>query len=123
MNFPEEDLEKSIAPWEEIWATGYTTGPNDEKHILRKVPDVTHRTAVGGLDYARIKDFASVGLLFKVKEDYVWLTHSFVRREYLKKVKVKAPIKEWEEQGLLSIVDGPVIDIKYIVNWFKDMRE
>lgn len=123
MNIPEEDIEKSVASWDEIWATGYVTHPDDDEQILREVPDVSNKVCVGGLDYARIKDFASVGLLFKVKDDYIWKTHSFVRREFLKTVKVKAPIKEWEERGLLTIVDGPVIDIQHIVNWFVEMRE
>lgn len=119
MNFPEEDIEKSVAPWEEILRTGF----EEDGKTIRKIPDLEHRVCVGGLDYARIKDFAAVGLLFKVGEDYVWKSHSFVRKGFLDKVKLKAPIKEWEEQGLLTIVDGPVIDIKHIVNWFVDMRE
>lgn len=111
MNWPEVDLEKSVAPWEEIEATN------------RPIPPMLHRTCVGGLDYARIKDFAAVGLLFKMDGDYIWKTHSFVRRGFLQKVKLNVPIYEWEEKGLLTIVDGPVIEISHIVNWFVEMRE
>ena len=123
MNFPEEDIESSVAPWEQIWATGYETHPDDEDQILRKVPDLEHRQAVGALDYARISDFAAVGLLFKVDGVYVWKTHSFVRQGFLDKVKMGAPIELWQEKGLLTIVDGEVIDISNIVNWFVEMRE
>ncbi|GGN66799.1 terminase TerL endonuclease subunit [Oceanobacillus indicireducens] len=122
MNLPEEDVEKSVAPWDEIWATGFETDYEEPNQIPRVIPNLKNRVCVGGLDYARIKDFASVGLLFKIDNNYVWKTHSFVRREFLKQVKIQAPIEEWEEQGLLTIVDGPVIDIKHIVNWFVDMR-
>ena len=122
MNLPEDDIEKSIAPWEEIWATGFKTEPDDPNPISREIPKLEHRTCVGGLDYARIKDFASVGLLFKVGGDYIWKTHSFVRREFLKQVKLGVPIEEWEQKGLLTIVDGPVIDLKHIVNWFIKKR-
>jgi len=111
MNFPEVDLEKSVAPWEEILATN------------RPMPDLLHRACIGGLDYARIKDFAAVGLLFKVGDDYVWKTHSFVRKGFLDTVKLEAPIMDWEQQGLLTIVEGPVIEIHHIVNWFVEMRE
>lgn len=38
-------------------------------------------------------------------------------------MKLKVPIKEWEEQGLLTILDEPVINISHIVNWFVKMRE
>lgn len=123
MNLPENDIEKSVATWEEIWATGFETEPDDPNPVLREVPELEHRTCVGGLDYARIKDFASVGLLFKVDGNYVWKTHSFVRSEFLKQVKLNAPIKEWEQDGLLTIVDGPVIEINHIVNWFVKKRE
>lgn len=111
MNYPEVDLNKSVASWEDIMATN------------RPFPELKHRTAVCGLDFASIKDFASVGLLFKVGEDYVWKTHSFVRQGFLDNVKLKVPIKEWEQKGLLTIVDEPVINIAHIVNWFAKMRE
>jgi phage terminase large subunit-like protein len=113
MNFPEVDLEKSVAPWEEILATN------------RSFPELKlkHRACIGGLDYARIKDFAAVGLLFKVGDDYIWKTHSFARKGFLDSVKLEAPIKDWEEEGLLTIVEGPVIEISHIVNWFVEMRE
>ncbi len=111
MNYPETDLKKAVASWEDILATN------------RPFPDLKYRTAVGGLDYGEIKDFAAVGLLFKVGEDYIWKTHSFVRQGFLDTVKLKAPIKEWEQKGLLTIVDGPVINIVHIVNWFVEMRE
>ncbi|WKU21697.1 terminase large subunit [Priestia megaterium] len=119
MNFPETDLSKSVAPWEEIWRTGY----EEDGKTLREIPDLKHRVAVGGLDFASIKDFAAVGLLFKVGEDYIWKSHSFVRKGFLDKVTLKAPIKEWEEKGLLTILDEPVINIKHIVDWFVEMRE
>ncbi|TYR81108.1 terminase large subunit [Priestia megaterium] len=111
MNFPEKDLTKSVASWEEILATN------------RPLPDLAHRTCVGGLDFASIKDFAAVGLLFKFGEEYVWKTHSFVRKGFLDTVSLKVPITEWEADGLLTIVDEPVIDIQHIVNWFVEMRE
>jgi len=123
MNFPSTDLTTSVATWDEIWRTSYDTLPNDDKQILREVPDLKHRVAVGGLDFASIRDFAAVGLLFKVGENYIWKTHSFVRRGFLNNVELQAPIEDWEKDGLLTILDGPVIDIKHIVNWFVEMRE
>jgi phage terminase large subunit-like protein len=111
MNFPEVDLEKSVATWEEIQATN------------RPMPELEHRTCIGGLDYGRIKDFAAVGLLFIVDGNYVWKTHSFARKGFLDDVELQAPIRDWEDEGLLTIVDGPVIDFNHIVNWFVEMRE
>jgi len=111
MNLPEVDPTQTVASWEDIKATN------------RPMPELEHKTCVGGLDFASIKDFAAVGLLFKVGDDYIWKTHSFVRKGFLDNVKLKAPIYDWEHEGLLTVVDEPVIDIKHIVNWFCDMRE
>ncbi len=111
MNLPEVDLEKVVAPWEEILATN------------RPFPHLERKQCIGGLDYASIKDFAAVGLLFREGEDYIWKSHSFVRKGFLDAVKLKAPIHEWEEQGLLTIVDEPSIDPLHIVLWFDEMRE
>lgn len=111
MNLPMVDLNKSVAEWEDILATN------------RPFPVLKNRTCIGGLDFASIRDFASVGLLFKIGDEYIWKTHSFVRQGFLNNVKMKAPIKEWEAKGLLTIVDEPVIDIKHIVGWFVEMRK
>jgi phage terminase large subunit-like protein len=111
MNLPSVDAAQSVADWDDILATD------------REIPDLTHRTCVGGLDFASIKDFAAVGLLFQIGEEYFWISHSFVRRGFLRDVKIKVPIEDWEARGLLTILDGPVIEIKYIVDWFCEQRE
>lgn len=111
MNLPEVDETKAVASWEDIAATN------------RPFPELENRVAVGGLDFASIKDFAAVGLLFKVEGEYVWKSHSFVRKGFLDNVKLKAPIREWQDKGLLTVVDEPVIGIHHIVNWFVEMRE
>lgn len=111
MNLPEEDVEKDVTSWENILATN------------KPFPELLHRTAIAGFDYASIRDFASVGLLFKIDGQYVWKTHSFVRKGFLQMVKLKAPIEEWEQRGLLTIVDEPSIDPMHIVRWLDSQRD
>jgi phage terminase large subunit-like protein len=122
MNLPVQDLEKSVAKWEEIMATN------------APIPILHGREAIGGLDFASIRDFAACGLLFREGEKYIFLSHSFVRKEtadiyygYSRRAteanKEKfAPIREWEEQGLLTIIDEPTINPQHIVSWFEKMR-
>ncbi|MBC1230543.1 terminase large subunit [Listeria booriae] len=123
MNLPVEDLERSVATWEEILATN------------RPFPDISKSSCIGSLDYASIRDFAACGLLFRHDEDYVFKTHSFARKRFvdiyygysktddvIKKEKF-APIKEWEQEGLLTVVDEPSINPMHIVNWFVEMRK
>ena len=42
----------------------------------------SRKQCIGGLDYASIKDFAAVGLLFRDGDDYIWKSHSFVRKGF-----------------------------------------
>ncbi|PFL63335.1 terminase [Bacillus cereus] len=123
MNLPVTNLERSVAKWSEILATD------------RPLPDLDGQECIGSLDFASIRDFAACGLLFRQTGEYIFKTHSFVRKEFVdiyygyskkagefKKQKF-APIKEWEEQGLLTVVDEPTINPQHIVDWFVKMRE
>ncbi|WP_432352669.1 terminase TerL endonuclease subunit [Sporosarcina sp. A2] len=125
MNLPMTDLEKSVAKWEEIEATN------------RPFPDLEYKECIGCLDYASIRDFAACGLLFRDEGDYIFKTHSYARKAFVDKFysyskrhdaemagKVKfAPIREWENRGLMTVVDGETIDPNVIVQWFVKMRE
>lgn len=119
MNRPTEDLATSVASWDEILRTGF----EQDGKTLRDIPDLTNKSCVGGLDFASIRDFAAVGLLFKINGEYIWKSHTFVNESFLRSIELKAPIREWEQKGLLTIVDEPVINIRHIVNWFVKMRE
>lgn len=131
MNLPVTDLEKSVATREEMLRTAY----EEDLETLRKIPDLAGRQAVGCLDYASLRDFASCGLLFKVGNDYVFKTHSFVRKQfvdiyygYSRKADDNskerfAPIKEWEEKGLLTVLDEPSMNPRHIVDWFVEQRK
>lgn len=111
MNLPEVDPSKVVASYEDIMATN------------RELPSLNGKTAIGGLDFASIRDFAAVGLLFKDGDDVVWKTHSFARKEYIDTANLAPPIKEWQKNGHLTIVDEPSINPAHIVNWFIKMRE
>jgi phage terminase large subunit-like protein len=110
MNLPEQDPESIVAPWEEIKATN------------KPIPDLENKACIGGLDYALVRDFASVGLLFRDNDKYYWLSHSFIRREFLETTHLEPPIEQWANDGLLTIVEDDVIDISYIVNWFQQQQ-
>lgn len=111
MNLPEVDEEKVVAPWDEILATN------------KVMPELDNKACIGGLDYALVRDFASVGLLFRDNDTYYWKTHSFIRREFLETTHLEPPIEKWADDGLLTIVDDDVIDISYIVNWFLQQQQ
>ena len=47
----------------------------------------------------------------------------FRQERFLDNVEMTPPIYDWHDEGLLTIVDEPVINIKHIVDWFVKMRE
>lgn len=111
MNLPETDLTLTVAPWEEI------------KACQRAFPDLDNLTCVGGLDYSEVRDFTAVGVLFKVGDEYVWKSHSFVTRSFLTSHKLKAPIENWIDEKLITVTDEPVINMDLVVKWFVEQRE
>ena len=113
MNISDVALESSVASKEEVYATN------------REIPDITGMDCVAGLDYASMRDFAAIGLLFKKDEEFVWLSHSFIRKGFLDDVAlaISSQIPQWEEQGLLTVIDEPSIPISKISEWLLMMEE
>ena len=113
MNIADVALESSIADRETIYSTN------------QEMPDLTGELCIGGLDYASMRDFASVGLLFRKDGKYYWITKSFVRKGFLDEVALSITdmIPSWQKRDLIEVVDEPSISIEQIVDWFVDMRE
>lgn len=110
MNFTEGNDERDVTTHEKLLATN------------RLIPNLVGRSCVAGFDYASIRDFASVGLLFKMNEEYIWVSHTYVRKGFLDTFKPKAPLRDWEKMGLMTIVDEPSIDPRHLVNWLNEQR-
>ena len=113
MNISDVVLESSVASKEEVYATN------------REIPDITGMDCVAGLDFASLRDFAAVGLMFKFDEEYVWVTHSFIRKGFLDNTSlaISGEIPKWEEQGQLTVIDEPTIPIHRISGWLNEMSE
>lgn len=122
MDFLEDNMENSVASWEEIKATN------------RPFFELTSKP-VGSLDFGSVRDFAACGLLFKKGDEFAFKTFSFAIKQFCDVhygysnsantlgTEKKAPIKEWEKQGLMKVIDEPSLNPMHIVNWFVDMRE
>lgn len=131
MNLPKVDLEKNVTSWDKIEATNQPYN----------MSDFANRECIGCLDYASIRDFAAVGLLFVEGDKFLMpkeLTQSFVCKPFVDKhyaysgAKAEgnnkkdhrkfAPIREWEEQKLLTVLHKDNMDPHLIVKWFVDRR-
>lgn len=124
MNYPVVDIERSVATYEELKATKV------EFPVLKNLP------AIGGFDFASIRDFIAVGALFKIDDKYIFKSHSFVRKEFVDRIysyskpnenvngkRRFAPIRKWEEEGLLTVLDEPSMNPQHVVDWFVRMRD
>lgn len=125
MDMPSKEMEKSVAPYDEIKKTNR---PLDLKMLQG-------RECMGAVDFASIRDFTGCILTFRHDGNYYSIHHTFVRKEFVDKFygysrkmdektkKVVAPIKDWEKQGLLTVLDEPTIDPQTVVDWFSEMRD
>lgn len=114
-NLPVQDTHLVVAVWEKILLTN------------RPIPyeELKGRECIGAIDYAEIKDFASVGLLFKKDGLYYFMEHSFVNYKMLnpQQDKIKFPIEEKADEGLITIVYDEIISPDYISAWFLKQAE
>ncbi len=94
MNIPEGNKDIEVTSWENILATN------------QEIPDLKGCTCLVGIDYMKTTDFLCAGLLFKWKGKYVWISHSWISESCNDLSRIKAPLQEWEKQGLLTFVEG-----------------
>lgn len=106
LNWPIEDASHNVADWEDILATN------------QEIPDLTGSLAYGGVDYADVRDWTSVGLLIKHGNKRYWLHHSFVTAESLRLTRYKINIERAVQEGLLTVVPGKIMDPALVAAWF-----
>lgn len=109
MNLPHRDEATAVAKWEDIVATN------------QSIPNLENYTAVGGIDYAEVRDFCAVGLLFKKDNKYIWLHHTFIcgKSPNLKAINQDL-INEAIEKNKAEKTLGNTIDPELVVCWFLD---
>lgn len=115
MNLPAQDAFIAAVPWEKILKTN------------REIPyeQLQGMQCLGAIDYAMVTDFVSVGLLFKYGGLRYWIEHTFVCHKALEITSrpIKFPVKEMEQRGLITIVNGDSITPEIISNWFLDQQQ
>lgn len=111
MNLPKGAVDVEVTSWDNILKTN------------EPIPDLDGYECIAGIDYAKTTDFVSVGLLFKKDNKYIWITHSWVCRSSLDLHRIKAPLEEWEQRGLLTFISGPEIPPEIPANWLYEMGQ
>ena len=110
MNIPKGRKDTEVATWENILAT------NGE------LPDFAGQPCVCGIDFAKTTDFVSVFLLFKKEEMYYGIHHSWFCTASNDKHRIKIPLNDMAERGLLTIVNDVEINPTLIAEWINEQR-
>lgn len=105
MNIPQGRKDTEVASWENILKT------NGE------VPDLQHKTCVCGIDFSKTTDFVSAFLLFKDDEKYYGIHHSWFCTASNDKHRIKIPLDQMAQRGLLTIVNDVEINPTIIAEW------
>ncbi len=111
MNIPQGRKDTEVTSWENILATN------------RDVPDLHGKTCVCGIDYAKTTDFISAFLLFKEKENYYGIHHSWFCNRSNDKGRIKIPLQEMVQRGLLTIVDDVEVNPSLITAWIEQQGQ
>lgn len=110
MNRPQGRKDTEVASWENILKT------NGE------IPDLTGQTCVCGIDYSKTTDFVSAFLLFKGSDKYYGIHHSWFCARSNDRHRIKLPLNEMVDRGLLTIVDDVEINPEIVANWVQGQR-
>ena len=110
MNIPKGNTDAEVTSWENILKTN------------GKVPDLKGRSCVCGIDFSKTTDFVSAFLLFKDKEQYYGIHHSWFCSASNDKHRIKYPLHEAVEKGFLTIIDDVEINPQIVADWVQAQR-
>lgn len=108
MNIPKGSKDIEVTSWDNILATN------------KEIPDLEGASCTIGIDYTKVNDFLTAGLLFLKAGTYYWISHSWFCTNSRDKDRIKAPLEEWAEQGLLTIVNDIEINPDVACDWIQE---
>ena len=107
MNIPQGSMETEVTAWENIVACS---------RPAKRVPDVW----VAGMDFARTTDFVA-GVLFGLAGDeWVWQQHTWVCSQCKDLSRIKFPIQDAVERGLITWVEDVEIPPELPAKWLSE---
>lgn len=111
MNIPQGNKDAEVTSWENILKTN------------APVPDLKGKSCVLGLDFSKTTDFVSAFLLFKDKEQYYGIHHSWFCSASNDKHRIKLPLDQMAQRGLLTIVDDVEINPTIVAEWVREQKK
>lgn len=111
MNIPQGRKDTEVASWENILKT------------KGEVPDLRGKTCVCGIDFSKTTDFVSAFLLFKENGQYYGIHHSWFCTASNDKHRIKYPLHEAVEKGVLTIVNDVEINPTIVAEWVREQKK
>lgn len=111
MNWPQVLSANGVADWDKITATN------------QPFLDFKGADCIGAIDYADIRDFVGVGLLFKRDGKRYWKHHTFINHRSLKLFDYKVDIQLAIKQGLVTIIYEETNKPEIIAAWFLEQSK
>ena len=110
MNRPQGRADIEVTSWENI------------KRTNRPLPDLTGKPCVVGIDFTKMTDFMSAVMLFRENGTYYAIHHSWFCTNSKDRGRIKIPLNEMVDRGLLTMVDDVEISPSLIVEWIALQR-
>lgn len=110
MNLPQGSAEDEVTSWENILTT------------RREVPVLDGAACIAGIDYAQTTDFVAAGLLFEKADIWYWISHTWVCAQNPAISRIRFPLADAAEKGLLTMVDLPQIPPELPAAWLEEQR-
>lgn len=107
MNIPQGSMETEVTAWENIVACSRTA---------KREPDVW----VAGMDFARTTDFVAVVLFGLAGDEWVWQQHTWVCSQCKDLSRIKFPIQDAVERGLITWVEDVEIPPELPAKWLSE---
>ena len=116
MNLPQRNEDETITSWENILRASYS---NVENKIERTTPMLESKSAIIGIDFASLHDFASVGFLFKINGEYIWRKKTWICASSKFFPEIKFPFDRQSQKGFedFEVVYTETIDERVFVGW------
>ena len=104
------------AGFKEISVTDYEKVLETNKPI----PDVHGWSCTVGIDYAELNDWAAINLHFRRGNDRFDINHAWICLQSKTLHRVRAPWKEWAEQGKVTVVDDVSINPQLLADYIQE---
>ena len=115
MNLPFVSKNKTVCDWDDLMAC-----------CEIKIPDLSGHEAIGSVDFADLRDFASAGLRFKKDGKQYFIEHSWIHESSLELTNYNVDLKEAVANGDLTIIkkhQSPTIPPEALAEWFLQQVE